>query len=142
SVTVAPLRPPAETLFEEFYQGSGERALSTTMAFVRVLSKLLRDKELGKLIVPIVPDEARTFGMEALFRQCGIYSHVGPLCEPVARDTLVYYKEATNGQLLEEGITEAGSMASLIAAGTAYATHGISTIPFFIYYSMFGFQRI
>ncbi len=112
------------------------------MAFVRVLSKLLRDKEIGKLIVPIVPDEARTFGMEALFRQCGIYSHVGQLYEPVDRDTLVYYKEATDGQLLEEGITEAGSMASFIAAGTAYATHGINTIPFFIYYSMFGFQRI
>jgi pyruvate dehydrogenase E1 component len=112
------------------------------MAFVRILSKLLRDKDIGKLIVPIVPDEARTFGMEALFRQCGIYSHVGQLYEPVDRDTLVYYKEATNGQLLEEGITEAGSMASFIAAGTAYATHGINTVPFFIYYSMFGFQRI
>ncbi|MGE3539914.1 MAG: pyruvate dehydrogenase (acetyl-transferring), homodimeric type [Candidatus Tectimicrobiota bacterium] len=136
------LRAPADTMFEEFYQGSGERAISTTMAFVRILSKLLRDKELGKLIVPIVPDEARTFGMEALFRQCGIYSHVGQLYEPVDRDTLVYYKEATDGQLLEEGITEAGSMASFIAAGTAYATHGVNTIPFFIYYSMFGFQRI
>ena len=142
SVTAPSLRTPSETLFEEFYQGSGDRPLSTTMAFVRVLSKLLRDKEIGKLIVPIVPDEARTFGMEALFRQCGIYSHVGQLYEPVDRDTLVYYKEATNGQLLEEGITEAGSMASFIAAGTAYATHGINTIPFFIYYSMFGFQRI
>jgi len=142
SVTASALRTPSETLFDEFYQGSGDRPMSTTMAFVRVLSKLLRDKEMGKLIVPIVPDEARTFGMEALFRQCGIYSHVGQLYEPVDRDTLVYYKEATNGQLLEEGITEAGSMASLIAAGTAYATHGINTIPFFIYYSMFGFQRI
>jgi len=142
SVTASPLHTPSETLFEEFYQGSGDRPLSTTMAFVRVLSKLLRDKEIGKLIVPIVPDEARTFGMEALFRQCGIYSHVGQLYEPVDRDTLVYYKEATNGQLLEEGITEAGSMASFIAAGTAYATHGINTVPFFIYYSMFGFQRI
>jgi pyruvate dehydrogenase E1 component len=142
SVTAPPLHTPSETLFEEFYQGSGDRPLSTTMAFVRILSKLLRDKEIGKLIVPIVPDEARTFGMEALFRQCGIYSHVGQLYEPVDRDTLVYYKEATNGQLLEEGITEAGSMASFIAAGSAYATHGINTIPFFIYYSMFGFQRI
>jgi pyruvate dehydrogenase E1 component len=142
SVTATPLHTPSETLFDEFYQGSGDRPISTTMAFVRILSKLLRDKEIGKLIVPIVPDEARTFGMEALFRQCGIYSHVGQLYEPVDRDTLVYYKEATNGQLLEEGITEAGSMASFIAAGTAYATHGINTIPFFIYYSMFGFQRI
>ena len=142
SVTAPALRPPAGTLFEEFYQGSGDRTISTTMAFVRILAKLLRDKEIGKLIVPIVPDEARTFGMEALFRQCGIYSHVGQLYEPVDRDTLVYYKEATDGQLLEEGITEAGSMASFIAAGTAYATHGINTIPFFIYYSMFGLQRI
>ena len=142
SVTAPPLHTPSQTLFEEFYQGSGDRPISTTMAFVRVLSKLLRDKEIGQLIVPIVPDEARTFGMEALFRQCGIYSHVGQLYEPVDRDTLVYYKEATDGQLLEEGITEAGSMASFIAAGTAYATHGINTIPFFIYYSMFGFQRI
>ena len=112
------------------------------MVFVRLLSKLLRDKEIGKLVVPIVPDEARTFGMEALFRQVGIYSHVGQLYEPVDMDTLLYYKEATDGQILEEGITEAGSMSSFIAAGTAYATHGVNTIPFFIYYSMFGFQRI
>jgi pyruvate dehydrogenase E1 component len=109
---------------------------------VRLLSKLLRNKDIGRLIVPIVPDEARTFGMEALFRQCGIYSHVGQLYEPVDADSLLYYKEAKDGQILEEGITEAGSMASFIAAGTAYATHGINTIPFFIYYSMFGFQRI
>jgi pyruvate dehydrogenase E1 component len=103
---------------------------------------LLRDPEIGKLIVPIIPDEARTFGMEALFRQVGIYSSVGQLYEPVDMDTLLYYKEAQNGQILEEGITEAGSICSLIAAGTAYANHGINTIPFFIYYSMFGFQRI
>jgi pyruvate dehydrogenase E1 component len=103
---------------------------------------LLRDKELGRLVVPIVPDEARTFGMEALFRQVGIYSHVGQLYEPVDIDTLLYYKEASNGQILEEGITEAGSMSSFIAAGTAYATHGVNTIPFFIFYSMFGFQRV
>ncbi|MGO8794459.1 MAG: transketolase-like TK C-terminal-containing protein, partial [Candidatus Sulfotelmatobacter sp.] len=106
------------------------------------LAKLLRDPELGKFIVPIIPDEARTFGMEALFRQVGIYSSVGQLYEPVDMDTLLYYKEAKNGQILEEGITEAGSMCSFIAAGTAYANHGINTIPFFIYYSMFGFQRI
>jgi pyruvate dehydrogenase E1 component len=112
------------------------------MVFVRLLAKLLRDPELGKFIVPIVPDEARTFGMEALFRQVGIYSSVGQNYEPVDMDTLLYYKEAKNGQILEEGITEAGSMCSLIAAGTAYANHGINTIPFFIYYSMFGFQRI
>src|SRR5439155_26666419 len=107
----------------------------TTMVFVRLLSKLLRDPEIGKLIVLIVPDEALTFGMEALFRQVGIYSHVGQLYEPVDKDTLLYYKEAKNGQILEEGITEAGSMSSLIAAGTAYSTHGINTIPFFIFYS-------
>ena len=112
------------------------------MAFVRMLSKLMKDKNIGDLIVPIVPDEARTFGMEALFRQVGIYSHVGKIYEPVDKDTLLYYKEAKDGQILEEGITEAGSMSSFIAAGTAYATHGICTIPFFIYYSMFGMQRI
>jgi pyruvate dehydrogenase E1 component len=137
-----PLELCAEDPFAEFHQGTEGREVSTTMAFVRLLSKLLRDKNIGKLIVPIVPDEARTFGMEALFRQVGIYSHVGQLYEPVDMDTLLYYKEATDGQILEEGITEAGSMSSFIAAGTAYATHGINTIPFFIFYSMFGFQRI
>jgi pyruvate dehydrogenase E1 component len=142
STHCAPLKTPPISFFEEFYKGSDDRALSTTMAFVRVLSKLLRDKELGKYVVPIVPDEARTFGMEALFRQIGIYSHVGQLYEPVDSDSLIYYKEAKNGQILEEGITEAGSMSSFIAAGTSYSTHGIPMIPFFIYYSMFGFQRI
>lgn len=137
-----PIKPPAEKLFEEFYKGSEKREVATTMAFVRMLAKMLKDKNIGKLIVPIVPDEARTFGMEALFRQVGIYSHVGQLYEPVDAETLLYYKEAVDGQILEEGITEAGSMSSFIAAGTAYATHGINTIPFFIYYSMFGFQRI
>ena len=137
-----PIKPPSEKLFEEFYEGSGDREAATTMAFVRMLAKMLKDKNIGKLIVPIVPDEARTFGMEALFRQVGIYSHVGQLYDPVDAETLLYYKEAVDGQILEEGITEAGSMSSFIAAGTAYATHGINTIPFFIYYSMFGFQRI
>jgi pyruvate dehydrogenase E1 component len=137
-----PLKPFPETTFEEFHKGTDGREVSTTMVFVRLLAKLLRDPELGKYIVPIVPDEARTFGMEALFRQVGIYSSVGQNYEPVDMDTLLYYKEAKNGQILEEGITEAGSMCSLIAAGTAYANHGINTIPFFIYYSMFGFQRI
>src|SRR4051812_28325989 len=132
---------PAE-LFDEFYTGTESRKASTTMVFVRMLAKMLRDQKLGHLVVPIVPDEARTFGMEALFRQVGIYSHVGQLYEPVDRDTLLYYKEAKDGQILEEGITEAGSMSSFIAAGTAYATHGIPTIPFFIYYSMFGMQRV
>jgi len=137
-----PIQTPSEELFEEFYTGTDGREVSTTMVFVRILSKLLRDKEVGKLIVPIVPDEARTFGMESLFRQIGIYSHVGQLYEPVDKDSLLYYKEATNGQILEEGITEAGSMSSFIAAGTAYANHGVNTIPFYIYYSMFGFQRM
>ncbi|GAB4412314.1 MAG: pyruvate dehydrogenase (acetyl-transferring), homodimeric type [Anaerolineae bacterium] len=136
------LTTPSEKLFEEFYQGTEGREVSTTMVFVRILAKLLRDKDIGKLIVPIVPDEARTFGMEALFRQSGIYSHPGQLYEPVDSDSLLFYKEAKDGQILEEGITEAGSMSSFIAAGTAYATHGINTIPFFIYYSMFGLQRI
>ena len=141
-VRATPLKAISESHFEEFYKGTEGREASTTMVFVRLLSKLLRDPEIGKLIVPIIPDEARTFGMEALFRQVGIYSSVGQLYEPVDMDTLLYYKEAKNGQILEEGITEAGSMCSFIAAGTAYANHGINTIPFFIYYSMFGFQRI
>ena len=129
-------------LFSEFHAGGEGRKASTTMAFVRLLARLLKDEEIGELVVPIVPDEARTFGMEALFRQCGIYSHVGQLYDPVDRDVLLYYKEARDGQILEEGITEAGSMASFIAAGSAYATHGVNTIPFFIYYSMFGMQRV
>ena len=137
-----PINPVSESHFEEFYKGTDGRDVATTMVFVRLLGKLLRDPEIGQLIVPIIPDEARTFGMEALFRQVGIYSSVGQLYEPVDMDTLLYYKEAKNGQILEEGITEAGSMCSFIAAGTAYANHGINTIPFFIYYSMFGFQRI
>lgn len=136
------IKTPSEKLFEEFYTGTEGREVSTTMVFVRILTKLLKDNELGKRIVPIVPDEARTFGMEALFRQIGIYSHVGQLYEPVDKDSLLYYKEAKDGQILEEGITEAGSMSSFIAAGTAYSTHGVNMIPFFIYYSMFGFQRI
>jgi pyruvate dehydrogenase E1 component len=137
-----PLKALSPDVFEEFHKGTEGRTASTTMVAVRVLSKLLRDKDIGRLVVPIVPDEARTFGMEALFRQVGIYSHVGQLYEPVDMDMLLYYKEASDGQILEEGITEAGSMSSFIAAGTAYATHGVNTIPFFIYYSMFGFQRI
>src|SRR3979411_2747917 len=137
-----PLKSVPESHFEEFYKGTDGREASTTMVFVRMLSKLLRDPEIGKLIVPIIPDEARTFGMEALFRQGGTYFTVGQLYEPVDMDTLLYYKEAKNGQILEEGITEAGSISSFIAAGTAYAHHGINTIPFFISYSMFGFQRI
>ena len=131
-----------DKVFNEFKKGTKDREVSTTMVFTRMLSRLLREPEIGKLIVPIVPDEARTFGMEALFRQCGIYSHAGQLYEPVDIDTLLYYKEAQDGQILEEGITEAGSLSSFIAAGTAYSTHGVNTIPFFIFYSMFGLQRV
>ncbi len=131
-----------DELFKEFAEGSESREVSTTMVFVRMLNKMMKDPEIGKLVVPIVPDEARTFGMESLFRHVGIYSSVGQLYEPVDVHTLLYYKEAKDGQILEEGITEAGSMSSFIAAGSAYATHGINTIPFFIFYSMFGFQRI
>jgi pyruvate dehydrogenase E1 component len=141
-VNTQPLAVPPRGLFDEFLKGTQGRQASTTMAFVRMFSKLLRDPEIGKLIVPIIPDEARTFGMEPLFRQCGIYSRVGQLYEPVDADRLLYYREVREGQILEEGINEAGSMCSFIAAGTAYATCGVNTIPFFIYYSMFGFQRI
>jgi pyruvate dehydrogenase E1 component len=137
-----PLVADHEELFKEFHLGSAGREVSTTMAFVGMLRKMLKDPEIGQLIVPIVPDEARTFGMESLFRTAGIYSSVGQKYEPVDASMLLYYNEAKNGQILEEGITEAGSMASFIAAGTAYATHGVNTIPFFIYYSMFGFQRV
>lgn len=136
------LKAPDEKIFSEFAEGSGDRELSTTMAFVRLLGKLLKDKEVGQNIVPIVPDEARTFGMESLFRQVGIYSSVGQLYDPVDSDQFLYYKETKNGQILEEGITEAGSISSFIAAGTSYATHGIPCIPFFIFYSMFGMQRV
>ncbi len=133
---------PFEVDYSEFLKGTGENEVSTTMAFVRILTKLLRNEKIGRQIVPIIPDEARTFGMDSLFRQIGIYSSKGQLYEPVDRETLLYYQEAKDGQILEEGINEAGSMASFIAAGTSYATHGIHMIPFFIYYSMFGFQRV
>jgi pyruvate dehydrogenase E1 component len=142
SVSVPPIKTPSEDLFVEYYKGTNGREVATTMVFVNILAKLLKDKEIGKLIVPIVPDEARTFGMESLFRTIGIYSHVGQLYEPVDKDSLLYYNEQKTGALLEEGITEAGSMSSFISAGTAYSTHGINMIPFFIFYSMFGFQRI
>ena len=141
-VRAKPLAAPPLEEFAEFFQGSGTREVSTTMAFVRLLTLLMKNPEIGKLIVPIIPDEARTFGMESLFRQFGIYASQGQLYEPVDSDVFLYYREAKNGQILEEGITEAGSMASFIAAGTAYASHGINTIPFFCFYSMFGFQRI
>ncbi|GJM24842.1 MAG: pyruvate dehydrogenase E1 component [Phycisphaerae bacterium] len=133
---------PDRDYLAEFYAGSDGREASTTMVFVRMLAQLLNHKETGKYIVPIVPDEARTFGMEGMFRKAGIYSHTGQLYDPVDSHLLLYYREARDGQILEEGITEAGSMASFLAASTAYATHGRPMIPFFIYYSMFGFQRI
>lgn len=138
----APLEVPPLDTFKSLLAASGERELSTTMAFVRILTALTKDKKLGKNIVPIVPDEARTFGMEGMFRQLGIYSSVGQLYEPQDRDQIMYYKEDKSGQILEEGINEAGAMSSWIAAATAYSTHGINMIPFYIYYSMFGFQRI
>ena len=133
--------PPLE-MFSEQIAGSGGREVSSTMAFVRVLTLLMKDQALGKYIVPIIPDEARTFGMESLFRQFGIYASQGQLYKPVDSELFLYYKEAQNGQILEEGITEAGSMSSFTAAGTAFANYSVPMIPFFIYYSMFGFQRI
>ena len=140
--TAKPLEiPPLET-FHTLTEGSGKREISTTMAFVRLLTALCRDKNLGQLIVPIVPDEARTFGMEGLFRQLGIYAAEGQLYEPVDHDQVMYYREDRKGQILQEGINEAGALCSWIAAGTAYANHGIQMIPFFIFYSMFGFQRV
>jgi pyruvate dehydrogenase E1 component len=140
-VRTEPAQTPEGDTWSRFFEGV-DRDVSTTMVFVQMLTQLLKDPEIGKKIVPIVPDEARTFGMESLFRQFGIYSHVGQLYEPVDKAMLLYYREAKDGQILEEGITEAGSMASFIAAGSSNATHGIDMIPFFIFYSMFGFQRI
>jgi pyruvate dehydrogenase E1 component len=136
-----PVEVPGLSAFETQLKGSGEHEMSTTMAFVRILTQLVRDRNVGKLIVPIVPDEARTFGMEGLFRQIGIYSSVGQLYTPVDAEQLMYYKEAKDGQILQEGINEAGAMTSWIAAATAYGNHGINMVPFYCYYSMFGFQR-
>ncbi|MEE9554369.1 MAG: pyruvate dehydrogenase (acetyl-transferring), homodimeric type [candidate division Zixibacteria bacterium] len=141
-ISQTPVKLPDEKIFDELLEGSGKLDVATTMVLVRILSKLLADKNIGKHIVPIVPDEARTFGMESLFRQVGIYSHAGQNYEPVDKENLMYYKEARDGAILEEGITEAGAMSSFIAAGTSYATHRLNMIPFFIFYSMFGLQRI
>lgn len=135
------LPAPEERAFAALKKGSGKQELATTMAFVRLAKDLMRDKETGKRWVPIVPDEARTFGMEALFPSAGIYSPLGQTYDPVDRDQLMYYKEAKDGQVLNEGITEAGAMADFIAASTSYATHGEPMIPFYIFYSMFGWQR-
>jgi len=141
-VSTESLAIPPRDYFSEFFKGSGQAAASTTMGFVRLLALLLRNKTIGKRIVPIIPDEARTFGLDALFREVGIYSSKGQLYEPVDRKSLLYYLEKKDGQILEEGITEAGATSSFVAAGTAYASHGLPMIPFYIYYSMFGFQRV
>ncbi len=133
---------PKANLYDEFYEGTGDREASTTMVVGRIISKLLKDKNVGELIVPIIPDESRTFGMESLFSQCGIYAPTGQLYTPVDRDQLMYYKEAKDGQLLQEGINEAGAGASWVAAGTSYSVYELNMIPFYIFYSMFGFQRI
>ena len=137
-----PLDIPELGDFELLLKGSEEREMSTTMAFGRLLATLTRNKAIGRLIVPIIPDEARTFGLEGMFRQLGIYSSIGQLYEPVDIDQVMYYKEDRQGQILEEGINEAGALCSWIAAGTAYSNHGLNTIPFYIFYSMFGFQRV
>ncbi len=137
-----PVEVPELKAFDTQLKGSGDAEMSTTMALVRILTMLTRDKKIGKYIVPIVPDEARTFGMEGMFRQLGIYSSVGQLYQPHDADQVMYYREAKSGQILQEGINEAGSMASWMAAGTAYSNHGINMIPFYLFYSMFGFQRV
>ncbi len=138
----APLQIPSIDIHKKLLEGTGDREISTTMAFVRILGALTKDKNIGKHIVPIVPDEARTFGMEGMFRQLGIYSSVGQLYEPVDHDQVMYYREDKKGQILEEGINEAGAYSSWMAAATAYRNHGIFMVPFYIFYSMFGFQRI
>jgi len=138
----APLEVPGLEAFDALLKGSGKKEMSTTMAYVRMLTILCRDKKMGKYVVPIVPDEARTFGMEGMFRQLGIYSSVGQLYTPQDKDEIMFYKEDKSGQILEEGINEAGAMSSWIAAATSYANHAVNMVPFYIYYSMFGFQRI
>jgi pyruvate dehydrogenase E1 component len=137
-----PLTVPPLEAFSTLLEGTGDREISTTMALVRMMTSLVKDKNIGRHVVPIVPDEARTFGMEGMFRQVGIYSSVGQLYTPQDADQLMFYREDKQGQILEEGINEAGSMCSWIAAATAYSNHGVSMVPFYIYYSMFGFQRI
>ncbi len=141
-VSYPALAPPPLEFFADMLSGTGERAVSTTMAMVRLLQKLLRDKSLGRYIVPIVPDEARTFGMDGLFPQAGIYSPAGQHYKPVDAGTIAPYREAEDGQILQEGICETGAMASFLAAGTAYANYGLPMVPFYIFYSMFGFQRV
>ena len=142
SVECPSLPVPPRELFRDLFEGTGERSISTTLAMVRILAKLLRDEEIGRYVVPIVPDEARTFGMDGLFPTAGIYSPQGQLYRPVDAGTILPYRESRDGQILQEGICEAGAIASFLAAGSAYAQHGIPTIPFYIFYSMFGFQRV
>ena len=139
---VEPLQIPPLSALDSQLKGTGERGISTTMAFVRILGTLLKDPSIGKLIVPIVPDESRTFGMESLFRQIGIHSHVGQLYTPQDAGQLSYYKEARDGQIMQEGLNESGGISSWIAASTSYSTHGVMMVPFYIFYSMFGFQRV
>jgi pyruvate dehydrogenase E1 component len=141
-VSARPLPVPGVELFDSLLKGTGEREISTTMAFVRILTALARDKAIGKHIVPIIPDEARTFGMEGLFRQLGIYASQGQLYDPVDSAEIMYYREDKGGQILEEGICEAGAISSFIAAGTSYANYGVHMAPFYAFYSMFGFQRV
>lgn len=141
-IVAEPLQIPGLDVFDVLLKGTEEREISTTMAFVRMLGILVKDKNIGRLVVPIVPDESRTFGMEGLFRQLSIFSQVGQLYTPQDADQLMFYKEDKAGQILQEGINEAGAMSSWIAASTAYANHGVAMVPFYIYYSMFGFQRV
>ena len=133
---------PDLAVFERFLKSTDDREISTTMAFVQILQTLVRDKELGKRIVPIVPDESRTFGMEGMFRQLGIWNQLGQLYTPQDADQLMFYKESQSGQILQEGINEAGAMCDWMAAASSYSTHGVPMIPFYIFYSMFGFQRV
>ena len=133
---------PELSAFERFLKSTDDREISTTMAFVRILQLLVRDKNIGKHVVPIVPDESRTFGMEGMFRQLGIWNQQGQLYTPQDHDQLMFYKEDKHGQILQEGINEAGGMCDWIAAATSYSTHGVPMIPFYIFYSMFGFQRV
>jgi pyruvate dehydrogenase E1 component len=137
-----PLKTPADAFYDKFTKGSGGREVSTTMGFVALLTGLVASKDFGKHVVPIVPDESRTFGMEGMFRQFGIYSTKGQIYEPVDKESLMSYREATDGQLIQEGLCEAGGMSSFIAAGNSYATVGLNMVPFYVYYSMFGFQRV
>ena len=136
------LETPELSEFKAITSGTGEREISTTMAFVRLLTGLVKDKKIGENIVPIVPDEARTFGMEGMFRQIGIYSALGQLYDPADSGQVMYYREDVKGQILEEGINEAGAMSSWLSAATSYSVHNYPLIPFYIYYSMFGFQRV